>query len=1238
MSFKLQSTDSRLRRTVKSIQCINFMCFVNFNATLGPHINFIQCVIQRSAVSCEGADAGGGLRPCAAATPNIRPPLRLQGLWDTLYPWADNGLNCGIRPPERWLTRRRRSGVNGSGKSALLVALQLGLGSSAKDTGRAKDYRDFLRDPAKPARVTVVLSNVGMDAMPGYGPEIVVHRTLEPTATGSRTTVKLENGAGEPIKGGLEKLKDIEDHFNVQLANPCMILTQDMSKKYLHKSSEEKKYQFWIKATQMDEVSANLTRTDGFIKTVQQQVKRKRKSLKPKETLQRKLENRNREFEELNNIQEKVQEVAWQLTWARVAEDELELEVAEQELSKKRAQAEELRAAAASEQDTVGGIEATIAATQAEMEGAIDAFKASKTAASEASAVSRKGDAELRQQKIKLRGEGKAVDEQQRKIDQLQGEYDAAVAAAEAGNEGRMAALKATAEAARQELHLANTRTTEKALKLQETRQAHAAAEEAVREAKKTVEAAEDERREANRKLQDLKKQSGSEAAILKFASDWMPRALQEVQQRRQEFDWMPVGPAGVHMSMDKNSIWTAVAEHALTDGFLRCFAVGSAKDASLLRTIFRKHNRSGHYMPSLQLVNFRDVQPHASQDFRGSRLNASVPRGTRYLIDELDFDLETQEGVLMFNLTVDMKQAEKQMLIEDDRTAETFMLSEQVKRANKMVKAYTAAGVVFTMKGGIFGKQSRTLKDMKRLVKGSKDIKEFWKKSAREAAVASAAAKETLAAKERAHANLKEAFTRAMREHMQAQKYGRVVATRAEEADEALKEEQSRDADEEVVVRQQLLTENTDEKRDLEQVVRISKGELEIMEAKYGELALAKENAEAQLNQGKQQLEDFRNALKGLQDQKDMLQKSKATSAKLLRALEAAIIELDGVPRNGAEGAAAEAEGAAPGELPQSQPPPSPDGAVGKLRRELAATTAQAMEDSEYHGGRRYRPVEGETVLSIHTELTVMKKRMEREREEHNAQDYDTVRRQLKTVCDELASERSQLEKMSRLLESLSSSYHKRLLNFRNYRDSIADESSDFFNEALGERRMAGSLEFNHEERTLRLRVIKNTDAAGAGGEAVAMSDGDDDEDYSGSDADDEQLAGRAGNISGLSGGERSAVTLCFMMSLWRNMETSFRVLDEFDVFLDNVNRKIILNDLMEYASGDAAKRNKVARHAESQADVGGTQLLAGEDTTMPQFMFLSPLSVQDLDLTDVRVNVVRMPLPVRIGGAVPP
>ncbi|GBP54663.1 Structural maintenance of chromosomes protein 6 [Eumeta japonica] len=58
-----------------------------------------------------------------------------------------------------------------------------------------------------------------------------------------------------------------------------------------------------------------------------------------------------------------------------------------------------------------------------------------------------------------------------------------------------------------------------------------------------------------------------------------------------------------------------------------------------------------------------------------------------------------------------------------------------------------------------------------------------------------------------------------------------------------------------------------------------------------------------------------------------------------------------------------------------------------------------------------------------------------------------------------------------------------------------------------------------------------------------------------------------RAASTSSLSGGERSYCTVAFIMALWECVELPFYFMDEFDVFMDNVNRKIVMDLLLAHA-----------------------------------------------------------------------
>lgn len=51
------------------------------------------------------------------------------------------------------------------------------------------------------------------------------------------------------------------------------------------------------------------------------------------------------------------------------------------------------------------------------------------------------------------------------------------------------------------------------------------------------------------------------------------------------------------------------------------------------------------------------------------------------------------------------------------------------------------------------------------------------------------------------------------------------------------------------------------------------------------------------------------------------------------------------------------------------------------------------------------------------------------------------------------------------------------------------------------------------------------------------------------------------------LSGGERSFTTVAFILALGEWTESPFRAMDEFDVFMDAINRRIATQTLLEFA-----------------------------------------------------------------------
>lgn len=58
-------------------------------------------------------------------------------------------------------------GLNGSGKSAILTAIAIGLGSNAKSTARSTNLKDLVKRGETTATIEITLSNDGVDSYDG---------------------------------------------------------------------------------------------------------------------------------------------------------------------------------------------------------------------------------------------------------------------------------------------------------------------------------------------------------------------------------------------------------------------------------------------------------------------------------------------------------------------------------------------------------------------------------------------------------------------------------------------------------------------------------------------------------------------------------------------------------------------------------------------------------------------------------------------------------------------------------------------------------------------------------------------------------------------------------------------------------------------------------------------------------------------------------------------------------------
>ena len=115
-------------------------------------------------------------------------------------------------------------GQNGSGKSAILAAIQVCLGANAKRTHRARNLKDLVRKESgvgcTGAKLRVTLLNRGSD---GYQPEvygdyITVERSI--SLGGGYNGFKLLDASGKERSRNKKDLFAMLDQLNIQVDNP----------------------------------------------------------------------------------------------------------------------------------------------------------------------------------------------------------------------------------------------------------------------------------------------------------------------------------------------------------------------------------------------------------------------------------------------------------------------------------------------------------------------------------------------------------------------------------------------------------------------------------------------------------------------------------------------------------------------------------------------------------------------------------------------------------------------------------------------------------------------------------------------------------------------------------------------------------------------------------------------------------------------------------------------------------
>ncbi|KAF9257497.1 P-loop containing nucleoside triphosphate hydrolase protein [Marasmius fiardii PR-910] len=145
------------------------------------------------------------------------------------------------------------------------------------------------------------------------------------------------------------------------------------------------------------------------------------------------------------------------------------------------------------------------------------------------------------------------------------------------------------------------------------------------------------------------------------------------------------------------------------------------------------------------------------------------------------------------------------------------------------------------------------------------------------------------------------------------------------------------------------------------------------------------------------------------------------------------------------------------------------------------------------------------------------------------------------------LDAAKKELKQMAALNKLLKASVMARMKRWQDFRLHIALRCRLVFTYNLSQRGYFGSIKFDHVGQELSLHVKT--------------------EDQASSSARDKE-------IHALSGGEKSFSTICLLLSLWESIGCPLRCLDEFDVFMDAVNRRISMKMMIDTANQSDKKQ----------------------------------------------------------------
>lgn len=968
-------------------------------------------------------------------------------------------------------------GHNGSGKSAILTGILVALGGKASSTNRGNSLKSLVKEGKQAAQVTLEIKNKGDEAFKHslYGDAIIIERRINADGGGSW---RMKSAEGRTISTQRQELNAFCDHANIQVDNPMNVLTQDAARQFLSSSNPGEMYDFFLKGTQLKQLSEEYDVIFANIQRMRRTVEIKEEALPDLERAAREAASRYQMIEKQKGQHTRLQQLKNQVVWAQVVAKERDLEKAINDSERARLKKEKIQKEIA------------------RLTTALQAYNDQINETERRSLNDGNRTAPLTEERTKLRSELKELRAEIHKAKEEESEQSAQYSRLSRTAEDLTKRIEQEtsklAEGNRRkhmELELRHKALEEQRRQLAEQEAAHREAlldaDPRVKELAQQEAQVTDERQRVRHRLEEQdalcsRLVDASRNSVAAFGAG-VPDLVRAINQ---EGRWhrKPVGPIGTHLKL-KDQKWAPVLESVIGNT-LNAFCVTNHHDRKLLENLKRrvKCNQVPILTGSDEPFDFSQGEPPA--------------------------DIVTVLRVLDIDDDFVLRQLVNAVHIESSALVVRRSDGDQLMRSQIRNIRFCFSADMFQIKGGTVGSTTQTLNPYTGPPRLSTDVRGRLE----DAQAAVVATRKELR-------KLDESVASIGRERAESQSS---VKQRREKLQQA-KRKQERARDELIQLEEDMRADEPANMAALEEARREAREELERCRESFAAVQARKEDVEMKTRPKQERYDELRKLIDDAEQDsgalRHELQKVVEQRVQCTQELKTRNISLEKVT---AELTALEAD-------------------AEDKRLDYESAEEQALEYTE---NERVEATQSHEFYE--REIEACEKLIAAARKQSGGTPEEVMAefRQRQKAYDEAKSE---IDEMKLAITGFFNALQKRLQMWQDFRRSISLRARAFFNFHLSKRGYTGSLHFNHNQQKLQIKVqtedTMSVRASGAGG------------------------GSRNKDPRSLSGGEKSFSTICLLLSLWEAIGCPIRCLDEFDVFMDAINRRISMKMITDTA-----------------------------------------------------------------------